>query len=220
MNLPIIVTNFKTYESASGEKALILAKIHEKVAKETGASIAIACQAVDLQMIASQVSIPVFAEHFDNAGFGSFTGKITPEAIKASGAFGSLLNHSENRLRLDVLEESIAFGKKLGLYIIACANSPESGKAVSAFNPDLIAIEPPELIGGDISVSNANPEIISDAVKLIGEGKVLVGAGIKTGEDVRKAMELGAVGVLLASGITKAKDPEAVLRDLVKGFIL
>jgi len=217
MNLPTIITNFKTYESATGENALNLAKIHEKVASETGVSMAVCCQAVDLRMVAEAVSIPVFAEHFDPVSYGSNTGKSMPEALKAAGAYGSLLNHSENRMRLDYIEEAVQIAKKLELYTVICANTPESGKAMSAFNPDLIAVEPPELIGGDISVSSAQPEIISDAVSMIGEGKVLVGAGIKNGEDVRKALELGASGVLLASGVTKAEDPEAVLRDLASG---
>jgi len=86
------------------------------------------------------------------------------------------------------------------------------------FDPDLIAVEPPELIGGDISVSSAQPDIIRNAAKLIGCNKLLVGAGVKNGKDVRIAIELGARGVLLASGVTKAKDPKAVLMDLVSGL--
>jgi triosephosphate isomerase len=83
---------------------------------------------------------------------------------------------------------------------------------------DFVAVEPPELIGGDISVSTANPELISDAVATIGAGKVLVGAGIKNAEDVRIALKLGAVGVLVASGVVKAADPVAALEDLCKGM--
>ena len=48
--------------------------------------------------------------------------------------------------------------------------------------------------------------------------KLLVGAGVKNGEDVRLAIELGAKGVLLASGVTKASDPKAVLLDLASGL--
>ncbi len=85
-------------------------------------------------------------------------------------------------------------------------------------NPDLIAVEPPELIGGDISVSKAQPEIIEKSVRLVGENKLLVGAGVKNGHDVRIAMSLGASGVLLASGVTRAVDPESVLLDLISGL--
>ena len=44
---------------------------------------------------------------------------------------------------------------------------------------------------------------------------VYCGAGISTGEDVEAARELGAEGVLLASGVAKAADPATALRDLV-----
>jgi triosephosphate isomerase len=47
---------------------------------------------------------------------------------------------------------------------------------------------------------------------------VFCGAGVKDRRDVRKALELGTVGVLLASGVVKAKDPEKALRDLASGL--
>jgi triosephosphate isomerase len=86
-----------------------------------------------------------------------------------------------------------------------------------------VAVEPPELIGGDFSVSRAQPELVKgtvDAVKAVSpEVKVLCGAGVKSGEDVRKALELGSEGVLLASGVVKAKDVEQAIRDLVTGIV-
>ena len=85
---------------------------------------------------------------------------------------------------------------------------------------DLIAVEPPELIGGDISVSKAEPEVIERSVQMLGQNRVLVGAGVKNSDDIRIALSLGASGVLLASGVTKAPDPYAVLMDLVSGLKL
>ena len=83
----------------------------------------------------------------------------------------------------------------------------------------MIAVEPPGLIGGDVSVTTADPAIVSGTVDAViavdPEIAVYCGAGVKTGDDVRTAMDLGAHGVLLASGVVKAKDPEAVLRDLI-----
>lgn len=218
MKLPIIVTNFKAYDGASGEKALELAKIHEKVARETGVNIAIAVQALDIRSIASQVSIPVFAQHVDPVQYGAFTGSLVPEAVRAAGAFGTLLNHSEKRLSFDMLRLSIERANKAGLFVILCAATPEEGHKFLSYQPDFIAVEPPELIGGDISVSTAQPEIIMKAVELIGENRLLVGAGVKNATDVRIAIELGASGVLLASGVTKAENPELVLQDLVSGL--
>ncbi len=213
----MIITNFKTYESATGDAALALAMIHDKVAKETGADIRIAVQAADLYRIAQAVSIPVYAQHIDPVGFGSNTGHILPEAVEAAGAKGTLLNHSERRLERDVIQKSIERAKELGLEVVLCAQDPEEGASFVDLDPTLIAVEPPELIGGDISVSTAQPEIVSDAAKLIND-KCLVGAGVKNGADVKKSLELGAKGVLLASGVTKASDPEEVLLDLVSGL--
>jgi triosephosphate isomerase (TIM) len=219
MKLPTIIVNFKTYEGATGERALLLARIHEKVVYDTGVSIAIAVQPTDISLLASEVKIPVFAQHVDPIVYGASTGFILPEAAAAAGAYGTLLNHAEHQIADDVLEKSVEAAKRAGLYTVLCANTPEKGAEIAKFEPDLIAVEPPELIGGDISVSTASPEIITKSVELIGPDKVLVGAGVKTGEDVKIAVELGAKGVLLASGITKASDPEKVLRELVSSIL-
>jgi len=218
MNLPVIIVNFKIYEQATGEAAVELAKIHEKVAKETGSSIGIAVSPLDLQKVCESVDIPVFAQHIDPVKYGSGTGKILPEQVKEFGAYGTLLNHAEYQIDSEVLKASIERAKEVGLYTVVCANTPEAGAKIAEFGPDLIAVEPPELIGGDVSVSKAEPKIIEDTVKLCGEDKVLVGAGVKNGEDVKIALALGAKGVLLASGVTKAEDPYSILMDLVGGL--
>jgi triosephosphate isomerase len=220
MLLPVIIVNFKTYPQGTGKQALELAKIHEKVAKKTGVSLAVAVQAVDLRMIAAEVDIPVFSQHFDVADPGAFTGHISASSLLAAGAFGTLLNHAEKKLQLDVLEKSIELARNLGLFTLVCADTAYAGKAISELDPDLVAIEPPELIGGDVSVSVAEPQLIQDAVAMIGKGKVIVGAGVKTGEDVRLSIKYGASGVLLASGVAKSLDPEKTLYDLISGLDL
>lgn len=214
----MIITNFKTYKSATAENAVRLAQFHQKVAQETGADIRISVQAIDLARVIEAVNIPVFAQHIDPVGFGSFTGHIMPEAVKSVGATGTILNHSERRLDRETLGKAIERAKEVGLTTVVCAETPEEGGSFLEFDPDYIAIEPPELIGGDISVSTAQPEIIENAAKLIGPEKLLVGAGVKNGEDVKIAIQLGAKGVLLASGVTKAEDPTAVLMDLASGL--
>lgn len=214
----MIITNFKTYQSASAENAAKLATIHQEVALETGADIRVAVQAIDLHRVTEAVKIPVFAQHIDPIGFGSHTGHILPEAVKSIGASGTLLNHSERRLDMDTLQRAIERAKEVGLTTIVCAQEPEEGAKFLEFDPDFIAVEPPELIGGDISISSAKPEIIEHAARLVGSDKLLVGAGVKSGEDVKIAIQLGAKGVLLASGVTKAEDPKAVLLDLVSGL--
>ena len=218
MKLPLILVNFKLYEQSTGENAVELARIHEKAAHETGDSIAIAVSALDLQKVVSSVNIPVFAQHIDPVSYGSHTGRITPDLVKECGAYGTLLNHAEYQIENETIMKSVEMAKAAGLFTIVCAETPVRAVQILKYNPDLIAIEPPELIGGDISVSKAEPGIIEKSVKLIGENRVLVGAGVKTGEDVKIAIALGASGVLLASGVTKAKDPYSVLMDLISGM--
>lgn len=217
MKTPLILTNFKNYESAVGKSALDLAKIHEASAQKTGVSFAVAVSALDLAVIAKSVSIPVFAQHADDADFGSTTGSVVPKLLKKLGATGVILNHSEKRFSdFSLLQKTAEKCREAGLLVVICAETAEEGaKIAREIQPDFVAVEPPELIGGDISVSTAQPALISDSVAAIGAGKVLVGAGVKKGEDVRIAVELGAVGVLLASGVTKAKNPNEVLEDLV-----
>ena len=216
----MIIVNFKAYESAIGEKALELAKIHDKVAQETGVEIIIAVQPTDIYRVSQAVSIPVYAQHVDPVGYGSNTGWILPETIKEAGASGTLLNHSEHRFQShESLEKAInRLRDDLNLKTIVCAESDDEGAEISQkMSPDFIAIEPPELIGGDISISTSQPELIKNAVNKIGDN-VLVGAGVKNSQDIKIALELGAKGVLLASGVTKASDPESVLRDLVSAY--
>jgi len=222
LKTPVITLNLKTYAEATGDKALEIALIMDKISKETGTSMAISVQATDLTICAEKVSIPVFAEHIDPIKPGSHTGWILPEAVKVAGAVGTLINHSEHRLKLADIDICISRAKKLNLDHIVCSNNINTSKAIATLTPNFIAVEPPELIGGDISVTTANPEIVIgsvDAVKEVDKNvKVLCGAGIKNGKDVTKSIELGAEGVLLASGIVKAKNKESVIRDLALGL--
>ncbi|MCD6468084.1 MAG: triose-phosphate isomerase [Thermoplasmata archaeon] len=222
LKTPVIVVNVKTYAEATGGKALELAKLMDEVASETGVSMAIAVQASDIYMVSQAVSIPVFAEHIDPIKPGSHTGWTLPEAVKEAGAVGTFINHSEHRLKLADLDECIARAKELDLDQIVCSNNIATSKAIAALNPNFVAVEPPELIGGEVSVTKANPDIVSGTVKAVREINrgigILCGAGVKNGEDVKKALELGTDGVLLASGVVKAKDKKAVLLDLTNNL--
>jgi triosephosphate isomerase len=222
LKVPVIVLNVKTYTEATGNKALEIATLMYKVSKELRVGMAIAVQATDIFLCAKKVSIPVFAEHIDPIKPGSYTGWTLPEAVKSAGAVGTLINHSEHRVILADLDICIKRAKELDLDQIVCSNNVETSKAIAAFSPNFVAVEPPELIGGDISVTTANPGIVSNSVEAVisinNKVKVLCGAGVKNGKDVAKAIELGADGVLLASGVVKAKDKEAVIRDLASGL--
>ena len=215
MKFPVLIINFKTYPSATGKRAEHLAEICNQVARETGKSIMIAVQATDISQITKKVKIPVLAQHFEALEPGRNTGSVLAEAIKSAGAFGSLLNHSEHQIDVETLKKAIKKAEELNLKTIVCAKNVTKAKQVAKLEPDVIAIEPPELISGKTSVSEAKPELIIKAVKAVHKTHnlpVLCGAGVHDSKDVRKALELGAKGVLVASAVCKSYSPEHVIR--------
>lgn len=215
----VVIINFKAYREGTGKKAVELAKIAEDVASRCDDYIGIAVSFLDLPIIAREVGIDVYAQHVDAVEFGSHTGRINAEMIAEYGAKGSLVNHSERRLKLADIEYNVSKLKELGLTSVVCTNNVLTTAAAASLSPDYVAVEPPELIGSGIPVSKAEPEVVQNSVKaaksINPEVKVLCGAGITTHEDYVKALELGAEGVLLASGIVKAKDQKKALEELV-----
>jgi triosephosphate isomerase len=220
IQVPIVIVNFKTYAEATGKRAVELAKKAEKVNDETGVSMGVAPQFTDLAVVADAVDIPVFAQHIDPIKPGGYTGHVLAESVKGAGAKGTLINHSERQLKLSDIDEIVRITREKGLLSVVCANNPSVSTAAAALKPDLVAIEPPELIGTGISVSKAKPEVVKGTVQLVRninvEVVILCGAGISTGEDVRAALKLGTQGVLVASGIVKAKDPYAVMLEFAE----
>jgi triosephosphate isomerase len=217
LRLPIIIVNYKTYAEATGKKALKLSKIAEKVSVETGVNIGVAPQFTDIAPIANTVSIPVFAQHIDPITPGSHTGHILLESVKEAGAVGTLINHSERRLKLFEIEAIVTRTRGSDLISVVCTNNQGVSAAAAALKPEMIAVEPPELIGTGVPVSKAKPEVVSGTVEVVKQVNpdvvVLCGAGITNGGDVAAALNLGTKGVLVASGIVKAKDPRKVLMD-------
>ncbi|MFQ6012859.1 MAG: triose-phosphate isomerase [Thermoplasmata archaeon] len=222
MDTPLLILNFKAYPEALGSRGLELARLAEEQSEETGQAVAVAPFVGDLARVADHVAIPVLAPHCDNLPLGSHTGWVPPEAVQAAGAVGTLLNHAERPLPEPTLRATVSRCRDLGLETVVCAHDLGAAKTAAAVGPTFLAVEPPELIGGDVSVTTANPQVVRrvvDEVKAIDAGvKVLCGAGIKTGEDVRQALALGTQGVLLSSGVVKAPSPRRALTALLAGL--
>jgi len=220
--LPVIIVNFKTYLESTGKRAVELAKQAQKVSRETGYYVGVAPQLADLRAVAEAVDIPVFAQHIDPIKPGGFTGHVLAEAAQEAGAVGTLINHSERQLKLSDIDEIVKMTREKGLMSIVCANNPTISAAVASLKPDMVAIEPPELIGTGIPVSKAQPEIVTGTVELVRRVNekvvILCGAGISHGADVSAALKLGTQGVLVASGIVKAKDPYAIMREFAEAM--
>ena len=215
----MIFVNFKTYRQGTGEAVVKLIKVCQVVEKKTSVKIFPVVQTVDIFRITNLTSGSVWAQHVDNIEYGQNTGQALPEAIKAAGAQGTLLNHSENKLPVEVIGETIKRCQNLKLKVLVCSGNLEEAKEIAAFKPDLLAYEPPELIGSQTaSVSTAKPGVIKNFVTEIKSIPVLVGAGIHSQQDVKKGIKLGAVGILVSSDVVLAQNPEKELLDLAGGF--
>ncbi len=221
MRVPVLAINFKTYPTAFGEKGLAIARAAEKVAKELGTvEIIVIPPHTELRRIVESVEIPVFAQHADPFDYGAHTGWLPIAALKEVGVKGVLLNHSEHRIRLDELAYLIEKAHSLSLETLVCADTPTAAAAVAALKPVALAVEPPELIGTGIAVSKAKPEVVTGTVEKVRQINrdviILTGAGITTAEDVEAAIRLGTAGVLVASAIMKAPEPEKVIRSMAE----
>jgi triosephosphate isomerase len=219
----LLVVNFKTYIEATGKRAIELAKVAEEVSRETGVTVIVVPQFTDIEPVSKTVDIPVFSQHVDSTKPGAHTGHVLAEALKSAGADGSLLNHSERRIGLSEIASGVRLCADSDLQSLVCADTTQAGVNIAHMQPDMIAIEPPELIGTGISISKARPELITDSLKQIRKVnesvRVLCGAGVTTEDDVSKALDLGSEGVLVASGIVKSKDPRAVLQGMASKMV-
>ena len=217
MSGPLVVVNFKTYQTAHGASAESLARAMSSI--ETEARMIAVVSAFDLSAVVSAApDLEVWCQHLDPVGFGSNTGWLHPATAIERGASGTLVNHAEHKVSLEhvaMLLEQVPEGFE----VCACAADVKEAIALAALGPDFVAVEPPELIGGDVSVTSADPEIVSGTARAVRDVSasvgILCGAGVKSGSDVSKAIELGTSGVLLASGVTKSVDPVASLKDLI-----
>ncbi len=210
--------NFKTYIEATVKRGVELAKIADQVSRDSGVTIAVAPQFTDLKTVTEVVEIPIFSQHIDPIKPGAYTGHVLAEAVKAAGASATLLNHSERRIKISEIEEAISLARVSDLAVLVCTDTPGVSAAVASLNPDMIAIEPPDLIGTGVAVSKARPELITNAIKRIrsvnSSVEILCGAGVRTAGDVGKALELGTRGVLVSSSVVKGTNPAKLLEEM------
>ena len=218
----MFIINCKNYEEISGDKIIKFVKTAESISKKYKIKIAVS-PPQHLIGLVSNSSIPILAQHVDNSKVGSTTGFIIPELLQKSKVKGSLINHSEHRISSKEIEKVILKLKELKMTSILCVKDVAEVKKYVKLNPNYIAIEPPELIGSGKAVSKEKPELITKAADAIKNAKnstkLLCGAGIVSGEDVAKAIELGAKGILVASGIIKAKNWSKIMTEFAKSMV-
>lgn len=218
MKNPLII-NFKNYEEVSADGAIRLGQTARQVAEKLQVEIILAPPHPALALIAREIEIPVICQHVDDEKMGPSTGFTVPEIAKSYGAIGALINHSEHRIEMNSIASLVKRLRRLGMVSIVCAQEPQEVVEISTFEPDFIAIEPPELIGSGKAVSKENPTVITKSIEGAGSrSRIICGAGISDKEDVSKAMELGSQGILVASGVIKATSWDKKITELASGM--
>ena len=218
----MFIINCKNYNEIAGEKINKLAAIAEKISKKYKIQIAIAPPHHQLSLI-KKSKLLVFAQHLDDVKIGSTTGFMVPEIVKKSKVNGALINHSEHRIRPNEIKNLVKRLKKLKMKTVVCAKNVREAEVYAKLNPTYIAIEPPELIGTGRAISSEQPELITKSLLAVKKArnstKLLCGAGFVTRRDVKRALELGSGGILVASGIIKSRNWQTDIEDFAKAIL-
>ena len=211
MRKGIVMINLKTYKS--GKALLKMVKEIEKVDKSV-----IVCAAVaDVFAISLKTKLPVFSQHVDSCKPGKNNGFVTSDSLKAWGAKGVLINHSEHRMSFKEIKDRVDACRRVRLKTCIFAENLAAARKLKKLKPDYLVIEPAELVGSNTkSVSSEKPELISNVSAKLGY-PFLVGAGVKDHMDYEVAMKRGAKGIILSSAITTSRSPGKVLRRLING---
>lgn len=201
-----------------GERVLKLAKAADEASKKYDVRIIFTPQYTDIRMLSEATeNLLVFAQHMDPLSVGRGLGSVLPEAVKAAGAVGVMLNHAERPMTLSDLSKAIKRADEVGLVTIVCADTIEEAQAIAHLSPNIIVAEPTELIGtGRPSDKKYIMETTAAIKKINPEIQVLQGAGISNGQDVYNVIKAGADATGTTSGIMKAKNPEAMLDEMIK----
>ena len=216
-----LIINLKNYLETSGNNTIKLVNDAEKVSEKLDIEIIISPPQPSLALIAKQTKLKVISQHVDLKKPGSTTGYYIPEIIEKVGAAGSLINHSEHTIEIDDIKQLIEKLKELRLSSFVCVKTLDEFKELLEFEPDYIAIEPPELIGTQKSISTEKPFLIRECSKMVNSknhrSKLICGAGINKKEDVKTAFEYGAKGILVSSSITKSSNWYEKIFELASG---
>jgi|TARA_Y100000310_G_scaffold14096_1_gene14312 triosephosphate isomerase len=207
----MIIINFKNY--VYGKKALDLAK---KIRKYIPRSIV--CPAsTDISIISKGTKLQVFAQHVSGFEKGRATGYITPSAVKSAGAKGTLLNHSEHKIKLDEIKKTIKECKKVNLKLIVCVSNMKEASLIKNLKPYAISFEDPKLVSTGKSITEYRANDLKKFVSLLKNTKILAlcGAGISSKKDYVGALKIGCKGVLISSAVANSRNPERFLKEIV-----
>ncbi len=213
---PFFETSVKNY--IFGDTVLEYAKVADAAAREYDVDVLFVAPYTEIRRVRENTDrLIVLAPHMDAIKPGRGIADVLPEALKAAGAQGVVLNHSERPVTLNALQKTIDRANELDLLTFVCADTVAEAQAIAQLHPDILNPEPTELIGsGTVSEMGYVKEVIR-AVKSI-DPSILVeqAAGITTAQQVYDFIMAGSEAAGSASGILTSPDPYALLNDMVR----
>ena len=201
-----------------GDTVLEYAKAADKAAEKYDIDVLFITPAVEIRRVVENTKhLIVLAPYMDTLRPGRGMADILPEALKAAGAQGVVINHCEKPMSLPQMKKTIDRARELDFLVFACADTLEEAKAIAQLHPDIINPEPSQIIGGGNGVSPM--DYVKDSIKVIKEiyPDILVeqAAGITNGQQVYDFIMAGSEAAGAASGIMNAKDPVAMIDEMI-----
>lgn len=212
---PFFETGVKNY--IYGDAVLDYAKVVDAAAGKYDIDVLFIAPYTEIRRVAENTkNLIVIAPYMDTLRPGRGMADVLPEAIKAAGAKGVVLNHCERPMTLPAIKKTIERANELDLLTFACADSITEAKAIAQFQPDIINPEPSELIGSDQA---SDMGYVIETLRII-KGMfpdILVeqAAGITNGQQLYDFIMAGNDAAGAASGILNAPDPYAMVDEML-----
>jgi len=200
-----------------GDTVLEYALAADRAAEKYDIDVLFIVPAVEVRRVKENTKhLIVLASYMDTLYPGRGMADVLPEGLKAAGAQGVVVNHCEKPMSIPQIKKTIDRARELDFLVFACADTIAEAKAIAQLHPDIINPEPSELIGG---TQASDMGFVRESVKAIKSiyPDILVeqAAGITSGEQVYDFIMAGSDAAGAASGIIKAKDPIAMIDEMI-----
>lgn len=214
---PFFEVGIKNY--LYGDQVLELARAADAAAQKYDIDVLFLAPYTEIRRVAENTErLIVFAPYMDTLRPGRGMADVLPEAVKAAGAQGVVINHCERPMTLTAIRSTIARADELDLITFVCADTIGEAKALAQLHPDIINPEPADLIGtGKISDLSFVQQSIRAVKDIYQDILVEQAAGISSGEQVYRTICAGAEGVGAASGVCTAADPCKMVEEMIRG---
>ena len=201
-----------------GDAVAHLARIADEASAKHNVQVIFTAPFPDIRRVAEQTkNLIVFAPSMDDIPIGRGVADILPESIRAAGADGVMLNHTEKQLPYQKLKNTVERAKQLKMLTMLAADSVVEAKASAMLAPDIIAAEPTELIGTGVAGSLDYIQISAQAIRSINpDVYVLIGAGISSGQDVYNAIKAGADASGSSSAVACSKNQSSLVNEMLQ----